>query len=244
MYGEEVSYGAASRGWLVRSGCDPSMPGVVVLMEAFGLTAHVRRICEKLALAGYTALAPDFYRGNTFDYGDVDGAIGALRSLNDETVINEIDAAIDALNALSAVDGVPVGIVGFCMGGRLAFLTACRRPRKVQAVSSFYGGGIAPPGPVDRHGRSALIQEAERITAPLLLVYGARDQSIESDEHGRICASLSRLDKRYTLSVYPSVGHGFCCEDRPAFASGPASCAFLELIDFFSKTLQRSSTPR
>lgn len=81
----------------------------------------------------------------------MDGVIGALRSLNGETVINEIDAAVDALNAQSLVERIPVGVVGFCMGGRLAFLTACRRPLKVQAVSSFYGGGIAPPGLVDRH---------------------------------------------------------------------------------------------
>lgn len=243
MGGKEVHYGKDCRGWLVRSERGASVGGIVVLMEAFGLTEHIRGLCGKLAQAGYTALAPDLYRGKVFDYADVEGAIDALRRLDDETAIGEIDSAIDALKSQSVISDSHVGIVGFCMGGRLAFLTACRRPGKVRAASSFYGGGIAPSGTADRFGRPALVQEAGSIAAPLLLVYGARDQSIATDEHGRISSTLSRLDKRYTLSVYPGVGHGFCCEDRPAFVPASASSAFSELLAFFNNSFRHAPMP-
>jgi len=209
-------------------------PGVIVLMEAFGLTAHIRGVCARLAAEGYVALAPDHYHGETFGYGDMENVLSRLQLLDDDLVMQEMGAALETLSAQADVDGARLGVVGFCMGGRLAFLAGCRHPQ-LRAVASFYGGGIAPGQTPDRFGRRPPIGEADALQAPLLLVYGADDSSIPPAEHARVTERLSSLHKRYTLSVYPGAGHGFCCEDRPSYAPAAVESAFAELGAFFKQ---------
>lgn len=208
-------------------------PGVIVLMEAFGLTAHVRGVCARLAAAGYVALAPDHYHGETFGYGDMEPVLAKLRSIDDATVVDEIGAALDTLTAQPGVDATRVAVIGFCMGGRLAFLAGCRLASRFHAVASFYGGAIAPGETPDRFGRTPPIGESEALQAPLLLVYGAEDSGIPPAEHARVAEQLSSQKKRYALSVYPGAGHGFCCEDRPSYAPAATKAAFAEADAFF-----------
>lgn len=223
---------------MARPDTDGSHAAVVVLMEAFGLTSHIRRVCERLANAGYVALAPDLYRGRQFCYDDMDGALRALRALDDAAAMQDVDRALGVLAVQPNVDPGRLGVAGFCMGGRLAFLSGCRHADRLKAVATFYGGGIAPPGDGDRFGRVPPIVEADRLRAPTLLVYGAEDASIAPDEHGRLSQRLSALRRRYLLSVYPGAGHGFCCEDRASYAPDAAVAAFGELAGFFDATLR------
>ncbi|HEU0196719.1 MAG TPA: dienelactone hydrolase family protein [Nevskiaceae bacterium] len=212
-------------------------PGVVVLMEAFGLTPHIRNVCARLASLGYTAAAPDLYRGQRFDYADLDGVFAKLRTVDDARAVADVSAALDYL---TDTEGAPrCGVSGFCMGGRLAFLAGCRLATRLQAVACFYGGAIAPGVERDRFGRTPPIGETETLQAPLLLVYGGQDPSIAPDEHARVAQRLSTAHKRYTLSVYPGAGHGFCCEDRPSYAATATTSAFKELDGFFAGHLRR-----
>lgn len=238
MAGVALDCGNGLGGWLESPTGSGPFPGVLVLMEAFGLTPHVRRVCQRLAGLGYAALAPDFYRGEIFAYDQMDAVRARLARLDDDALLADIDVAAAALQARPDVDAARLGIVGFCMGGRLAFLAACRRPQRYAVAASFYGGSIDPGTARDRYGRRAPIASADALQAPVLLVYGADDASIPAEEHGRIATRLSALRRRYALSVHPAAGHGFCCEDRPSHAPLAARAAFGELQLFFDKAFK------
>lgn len=209
-------------------------PGVVVLMEAFGLTAHVEGLCRRLAAAGFHALAPDLYRGEKYAYGDMDRVIAKLRELSDEQVMDDVAASLDWLGRQGSTR---LAVEGFCMGGRLAFLAGCRFPQRLGAVVSFYGGAIFPEGGKDRLGRTPPINEADKLGVPLLLIYGGADSGIPPAEHGRLAQRLGELEKRYVLSLYPKAGHGFCCEDRDSYAPQAAEAAHGEAIAFLRTAL-------
>jgi carboxymethylenebutenolidase len=214
-------------------------PGVVVIMEAFGITSHIRGVCERLAKAGFIALAPDIFHGEVLSYTDKEKVMAKLPTLSDDQILDEIGQSLDWLAAHKNVDSKHLGIIGFCMGGRLAFLANCRFPDRLKAAVGFYGGGIAPQGP-DRFGRTPPITETQEMQAPILLGYGADDEGIPPAEHARIAETLSAAKKRYTLTVYPDAGHGFLCEERASYAPQAAEQAWPEIIGFLQVNLDRA----
>ena len=224
-------------GYFAPADTDSPAPGILVLMEAFGLTDHIRRACDHFAAQGINALAPDIYHGKRFGYENLDQAIAAIRGLDDDQVMDELAAALDCLAAHQGVAPLRLGVLGFCMGGRLAFLANCRHAGRLRAAVAFYGGGIAPEGETDRLGRRAAIASAPALQSPTLLIYGAADAAIPAAEHARVALRLTELNKPYSLSVYPGAGHGFCCEDRPGYAPEAAREAYREATDFLRRTL-------
>lgn len=207
--------------WFARP---PSAPGtgVVVLMETFGLTPWIRGVCERFARAGYLAIAPDLFRGDQFDYSDRDAARARGASLDDAAAMHDVAASIDALVAEGARDE-GIAVIGFCMGGRLAFLANATVGSRLAASVSWYGGGIAPAA---AGRRRPLLDRVNELAAPQLLVYGAKDTSIASDEHARLAEALSSANRRYTLAVLPDAGHGFANEDRDTYQPEPAAAAW------------------
>src|SRR6266702_8964646 len=143
-------------------------PAVIVVMEAFGLNAHIKNVTERVAREGYVAIAPDFfYRFGSpiVPYEDVPRAIGYIQKLDDAALMAEMGVVIQHLKSLAEVRGDRIGITGFCVGGRIAFLTACRHPAAVKVAIAFYGGGIAADTP------SAPINLADRIQCPVLCFF-------------------------------------------------------------------------
>jgi carboxymethylenebutenolidase len=216
--------------------------GIVVLMEAFGLTPHVRRICDRYAAAGFAALTPDIYHGDVLPYDNhMDAVLAKLRGLSDDRVMDEIGASLDWLARQPGVARAQLGLLGFCMGGRLAFLAACRHAQRVRASVAFYGGSIFPEGDRDRLGRTPPIHEAAALSAPLLLIYGGQDAGIPPAERARIAQRLGELDKQHIISNYAGAGHGFCCEDREAYAPQATEAAHAETFDFLRRSFAAQS---
>lgn len=213
-------------------------PGVLVFMEAYGVTGHVRGACDRLAEKGIAALAPDFFHGEIIGYDDMQAAMAKIATLKDAVLLQESVAGLDWLAAQDRVQADALGVIGFCMGGRLAYLINCRHPSRLKAAVSFYGGAIAPEaaGP-DRFGRTPPIGETANMQAPLFLGYGADDQGITAAEHARVVSALSAAKKRYTLNVYPGAGHAFLCEERPAYAPAAAALAWRDAVDFLTVQL-------
>lgn len=219
-------------GYVARAG--QGRPGVVVIMEAFGITGHIRGVCDRLARAGFNALAPDIFHGDMVPYTNMDRAIEKIRSMRDDTVQREIGQSIDWLTSDGSVGASAVGVIGFCMGGRLAFHANCRHAAKLKAAVGFYGSGIAPEGP-DRFGRTPPVAEAGAMQAPLFLGYGAEDAGITPGEHANIVKALSAAKKSFQLRVYPGAGHAFLCEERPKnYAPEVAELAWREILSFLS----------
>ncbi|MDI3259377.1 MAG: dienelactone hydrolase family protein [Sinobacteraceae bacterium] len=228
----EIQIRPGLSGYYAQPTAGKARSAVVVMMEAYGLTAHIRGVCHRLAAAGHIALAPDYYHGRIVPYADSNTAISLLRELDDDALLAETAAALDFLVARHPETTARLAVCGFCMGGRLAFLAACRHAHRLAAAVSFYGGAIGAEGERDRLGRRPPLPEAAALRAPLLLIYGAEDPSIAPAEHARVAQRLSELKKRYVLSLYPGAAHGFCCEERAAYAPDAARAAFAEMFAF------------
>jgi len=237
LHTESLSIARGVSGYLAKPTGVPGI-GVVVMMEAYGLNAFVKGVCERFARAGYMALAPDIYHGDTFDYADREGAIARLNEVDDDVVMREVGASLDMLTSQGARVG-RLAIIGFCMGGRLAFLANAVHGERLAASVSFYGGGIAPAVP--RGKRKPLLDRVDQLAAPQLLIYGARDASIASDEHARIAKALSDANKRYTLAVLPDAPHAFATVDRETYHPVAAEAAWRIAFAFFVDTFMQGS---
>lgn len=233
-----VQIAADLEGYVERPSGNGPFPGVLVIMEAFGVTGHIQNVCKRLAKAGFVALAPDHFHGEVIPYGSqMDKILDKLKSLKDEQLVKEVGQSLDWFGGQKDVKKDAHGIIGFCMGGRVAFLSNCRFPGRLQASVSFYGGAIAPGVSPDRFGRIPPIGEADKMQAPMFLGYGADDQGIPGDEHARIAKTLTDLKKRYVLSVYPGAGHAFLCEERSDYAPKVEPIAWRESIEFLHANL-------
>lgn len=174
--------------------------GVLVLHEAWGLVDQIREVCDRLARAGFSALAPDLFRGRRG--GTVEEAVALAGSLEPERVTADVEAAVAALLAEETLDGLRLGAVGFCMGGHLA-LVAASRSAQVAAAVDFYG--IHPTFPVD----------FERIRAAVLGIFAEQDEFIPAEAVEGLRADLEAAGVRAHLRVEPGVGHGFMNDARP-----------------------------
>jgi carboxymethylenebutenolidase len=173
---------------------------VLVLHEAFGLVDWVRGVCDRLARAGFVALAPDLYRGDSAD--SIEGATRLALGLTADAVRRDLAAAVTALFSDHAVDGARVGAVGFCMGGHLALLAAEASPRVAAAVD-FYG---LHPG---------LALDPGRIRAAVLGIFAERDEYVPAEAVAALKSALETGGVRASFVVQPGVGHAFMNETRP-----------------------------
>jgi carboxymethylenebutenolidase len=209
-------------------------PAVIVVMEAFGLNAHIKNVAERVAREGYVAVAPDFfYRFGSpiVPYEDVPRAIGYIQRFDWSALMAEVGVVIHHLKSLPEVRADRLGVVGFCVGGTIAFLTACRHASAIKAAVSFYGGGIGADTP------TAPIQLAERLQCPILCFFGETDKMIPMDQVRRIDETLKRLKKTAEVKVYKGAGHGFFCDDRASYDASAAQSAWEMTRSMFSKYL-------
>ncbi|WP_298167820.1 dienelactone hydrolase family protein [Acidithiobacillus sp.] len=223
------------RAWYARPAGAGPHPAIVVFIEAFGVNAHFQDVAERLAKAGYCAIVPDLYHGKIYEYSDFNGAIGHLRTLHDDLAMQEAGLAIAALQQRAEVRKNAIGVLGFCMGGRFAFMANAVHADKLSASVAFYGAGIAPDQ--DPAGRKPLLHLVDQMRAPLLLLYGAEDQSITPEEHGRIATALSTAQKRYTLTLFPGAPHGFFADPRDSFRPEAAKEGWRLALDHFARHL-------
>lgn len=182
---------------------------VVVLQEIFGVNAHIRAVCVRLAHLGYDALAPalfdrverDFQTGYATD--DLSRALALMPRLDWPAMVRDTLTAVRH----AAQGGRPVAAMGFCLGASVAYL-AGQQSDALSAVVGYYGGQIADH--LDAPPR-----------CPTLLHYGERDHTIPMTRVERIRAGRPECE----LHVYPA-GHGFNCDDRAAFEPASAALAW------------------
>jgi carboxymethylenebutenolidase len=203
-------------------------PGVLVVMEAFGLNDHIRAVADRIAADGYLVLAPDLYYrepDRIAGYGELPKAIGLMGKLEDDSIVADVRSAIDFLKAEPGIRPDRIGMTGFCMGGRVTMLAATRLP--IQAAAPFYGGGIA-----------GLLGAAEGIACPMVLFFGGKDAYIPQGDVEKIRARLASLGKRAEVVVYPDADHGFFCDERPSYDAAAATDAWRRLTKLFAENLK------
>ena len=202
---------------------------IVVIQEIFGVNAGIRRKCDTLAEAGYLALAPDlfwrFAAGVELD-PDVEPefqrALQLMGELDQDKAVADIEATIRTARGLLG-DGGKVGIVGYCLGGRLAFMTAARTD--VDASVGYYGVGI-----------DGLLGEKHAIAHPVLLHVPEEDHFVDKDAQAAMHAGLDDHPK-VTLFDYPGEDHGFATEFGERRSDEAAELADRRTADFFAANL-------
>ena len=208
---------------------------VIVIQEAYGVNDYIERVARDLAGAGYHAVAPHLFHRSEIGvvpYDNVQKAIEMIATLSDASELADVDAALDHLRAAGFVDRA-IGIVGFCMGGRVTFLTCARR--KIGAGVGFYGGAIVggwPPmfAPLDG--------EAAKLKAPWLGLFGDKDPSIPVEQVETLRVALKGAPVETEIVRYPDAGHGFHSEPRPdSYVPEAAADAWLRTLDWFARHL-------
>ena len=192
---------------------------VVVTQEIFGVNGHIRDVCARFAQAGFLAVAPALFdrqaRGVELGYDEAGIARG--RELKDGA---DADLALaDLAAARKLAPELPAAVVGFCWGGLLTWLAACRQPDFSAAVS-YYGGGI---------GRHA----GETPRCPVLLHFGEKDQAIPLEE----VEALRKAHPGLPVHLYPA-GHGFNCDQRGSYDAASAALAWERTLDFLGTNLK------
>lgn len=201
---------------------------IIVIQEIFGVNAGIRRKCDQLAEAGYLAIAPDlFWRlepGIELDPDIPDqmqAALDWMGKFDQGLGIRDIEATIHAARA--RVGGGKVGAVGYCLGGRLAYMTAARTD--IDASVGYYAVGI-----------DGLLGEKHAIAHPLLLHIAGSDGFVSPEVQQAMHAGLDDHPK-VTLHDYPGVDHGFATEFGKRRVNDAAELADSRTMDFFAANL-------
>jgi carboxymethylenebutenolidase len=198
---EFPSNGSTGQGYLAlpESGAGP---GVVVIQEWWGLVPHIEDLCARFAAEGFVALAPDLYHGEKTTEPDEAGK--KMMALQLDRAAKDLSGAVDVVRDKG--DGSGVGVVGFCMGGGLAFVLAGQRNDAVTAVVPFYGGipwqDTAP--------------DYSAITAAVMIQCAGKDDWVTPDVAGEMAQALRDAgNSDVTVHVYPEADHAFFNDTRP-----------------------------
>lgn len=233
-----IEGGGTMGGYLARPEGDATLPGVIVYMEIFGINSHIRDVVERVAQEGYVALAPDFFHrtgpGVEYDY-DEEGmgkGMALLGQLDADEMIADAKAALAFLRGRP--DTTPkTGVMGFCIGGHMTYLTACETD--VAAAASFYGGGIAASQGMG--GKASTVSRTGKISGRILCLFGAEDGMIPSDQVAQIKSALASSNIDHEVVVYPGADHGFFCDQRATYQKEAAADAWQRVKTLFRETL-------
>jgi carboxymethylenebutenolidase len=231
MSGRDVTVRAADGGrfgaYLAEPPARPA-PGIIVLQEIFGVNAYVRGVVDHLAAGGFLAIAPDLFWRQEPNVkldgsiaADRDRAMALFKGLDERLAVEDGAAAVRFLRELAPACTGNIGVVGYCLGGKLAYLIAARC--EIDAAVSYYGVSI-----------QAALDEASRIRAPVLLHIAGADHLCPPQVQAQIIDSLAPYHDRIQIHVHPGAGHGFARTGGATYdpvAAGHAdtlTAAFLE----------------
>jgi carboxymethylenebutenolidase len=206
---------------------------VIVIQEAFGVNDHIEDVTRRFATEGYRAVSPHlFHRSGdpVLGYDDIQKVMPHMQAVSDAGLGNDLDATLSYL-AEEGFESNQVGIVGFCMGGTVAFLAAARYP--LGAAVTFYGGGIAS----GRFGTPSQIELAPDLVTPWLGLYGDRDQGIPVDEVEALREAAAKASVPTEVVRYPEAEHGFHCDARNSFHPASSQDAWQRTLAWFQSYL-------
>ncbi len=184
-------------------------PAIMLFQEAYGVNNHIRKLADKIAGEGYLVIAPELFHrtapvGFEAPYGDFSVVMPHFQALTTEMLIADIQATYDWLVAQDNVKKNKIGCVGFCVGGRVAFIANSAVP--VAASIAYYGGGM--------HG---VVDRAATLHGPQLLFWGGKDQHIKPEHVQTVVDALKSAGKDYVNVEFSYADHAFFCDERPSY---------------------------
>ncbi|MGB8520005.1 MAG: dienelactone hydrolase family protein [Candidatus Tumulicola sp.] len=199
---------------------DARTPSVVVVMHIWGVDTSIRDVVRRFADAGFAAIAPDLYARHNGPIGDGSADVAAFRpyakQLDPKQYVDDLGAAAGWLAA--RFPSTKTAIMGFCMGGHIALVTAAATGKRFAAVCPFYGS----PDGVDPHA----------IQIPVCGSYGARDTSIPA---AAVRAFAAALTVPNDIRIYDEAGHAFFDDQRASYVATAAADAWKRTIAFLQK---------
>ena len=208
-------------------------PAVVIAFHVGGLDDFDRKMADQLAEAGFVAVVPDLF--HRFSKEVMDGPrLDRLGHLKDADIIADMNAAVDFLTSNSAIDNDRIGVTGFCMGGRIAWLMAASN-QIFKCTVPFYGGNIMGNwGPGDTP-----FSMANNINCPMLFHFGGEDGNPSVADRDTFDVELKRLGKDFEFHTYDGAGHAFMDHTNPdRYHEASAAAAWPRTIDFFNNHLK------
>jgi carboxymethylenebutenolidase len=229
--------------YLARPDDGRAHPGVLLLVDAFGLRPQIVGMADRIAAAGYVVLAPNvFYRAGRAPAVDLDGlddpdrrgevfrrVMPLMRELTTARIVADGAAYLGRL-ADEADDG-PVAITGYCMGGRLGWRIAAAYPSQVDGLGCFHTGGLVTGDEDSPH------LSADEIDAELYLGFADGDKSATPEQIATVERALSAAGKEFEATVFEGAEHGYTMADTPAHDEAGAERHYQELFGLLSRTV-------
>jgi carboxymethylenebutenolidase len=213
-------------------------PGVVVIHHLPGWDEWITEVVRKFAHHGYAAISPHLYfRNGPGSPDDVGARVRAAGGVADAQVVGDVAGAMAYLRAQENSNG-KVGVIGFCSGGRHAYLAGCRIA-DIDAVVDCWGGNVMVDDKAALNDKRpvAPIDLTEHLSAPLLGLFGNDDENPTADQVNRTEAVLRRLGKPYEFHRYDGAGHAFFNTSRVSYRAEQAADGWRKVFAFFTKHL-------
>ena len=218
-------------------------PGVLFLMDAFGLRAQIEAMADRIAAAGYTVLAPNlFYRSSRSPVLAADAnlkdpdqrqalyaQIGPMmQELTTERIVDDGRAYLDTLQQLAPG---PAAITGYCLGGRVGWRIAAAYPERVAALGGFHAGGLVTDTEDSPH------LSAGQISGEVYLGHADNDRSMTADQIATVECALADAGVTYRSELYAGAEHGYTMADTAAYNESAAERHFNELLALLDRTI-------
>ena len=196
-------------------------PIILVVQEVFGVHEHIKDVCRRFAKQGYLAIAPELYarQGDVSKLTDISQISPIVAKVPDEQVMTDLDAAVIWAENSGQGDAAKLGITGFCWGGRITWLYAAHNP-SLKAGVAWYGKLV---GQTDTLHPKQPTEIAAEVKAPVLGLYGGKDQGIPLESVELMRAALKTAGNASEIIVYPDSGHAFHADYRPSYNAKDAA---------------------
>jgi carboxymethylenebutenolidase len=217
-------------------------PGVLLVMDAYGLRPQIERMAERIASHGFVVLAPNvFYRAGRAPVVSLDGlgdpdqqsavfgrVMPLIRGLTAEQIVSDGGAYLDRLEQVAPG---PVAITGYCMGGRVGWRIAAAYPERVAALGGFHVGGLVTDGDDSPH------RSAGSLAAEVYLGFADNDRSMGPEQIAELERALDAAGVRYRSEVYTGAAHGYTMADTLAYDEAAAERSYAELFALLDRSL-------
>jgi carboxymethylenebutenolidase len=221
---------------------DERHPGVLLLMDAFGLRPQIEKMADRIAAHGYVVLAPNlFYRSGRSPVVDLEGLddperrgeiIGKVMPLVGGLTAERVASDGAAyLRALAETSDGPVAITGYCMGGRVGWRIAAAHPQRVAALAGFHTGGLVTEEPDSPH------LSASALRAEVFLGHADNDRSMTPEHIATVESALEEANVPYRSELFAGAAHGYTMADTPVYDEAAAERHFRELFALLDRTV-------
>ena len=204
-------------------------PAIILFQEAFGVTAHIRSLVEKFCNEGYVVISPDLFHRTVHrieaPYTDFSIVMPHFKAITMEGLSSDLNACYNFLQNQAIIIKDKIGCIGYCLGGRVAFIANSILPLK--AAVSYYGGGL-----------ELLTDKAVNLNGAHLFFWGGLDTSITTEKVETIITAVKNAGKEYINVVFSNAQHAFNNNERPNFNQSASKEAWAITQSFFENRLK------